>query len=53
MFLFGKLFKYTCWLTTSIFFYHLYLVSHKERPEEGFGASSFFLFYALGAKESY
>ena len=53
MFLFGKFMKYTCWLATSIFFYHLYLVSKTEKPEEGLGASEFFLYYALGAKEGY
>ena len=53
MFLFGKLLKYTCWLGMSIFFYHLYLVTNKEKPEEAFGVSEFFLWYAIGAKEGY
>ena len=40
MFLFGKLLKYTCWLGMSIFFYHLYLVTNKEKPEEAEGKRS-------------
>ena len=39
----GKTFKYTCWAGLSIFFYHLYLVVNRDKPEEGFGANQSFL----------
>ena len=53
MFLFGKMMKYTCWFVASVFFYHLYLVTKTDKPEEGLAASEFFLYYAIGAKEGY
>ena len=46
MFILGKMLKYTCWFMSGVFFYHLYLVTNKEKPEEGLGASDAFLFYA-------
>lgn len=43
MFAIGKTFKYTCWAAFALFFYHMYLVIYKEKPEEGFGANATFL----------
>ena len=43
MFAFGKAFKYTMWATFALFFYHMYLVVYKEKPEEGFAANATFL----------
>ena len=46
MYTFGRLLKYTTWLIGGIFLYHFYLVKKKDVPEEGLGASDFFLYYA-------
>ena len=43
MFLFGKFLKYSIWLASGVFLYHFYLVMNKDKPEEGIGASDFFL----------
>ena len=53
MFILGKIFKYTCWLTGGIFLYHYYLVTNKDKPEAGFGANEMMLYYAYQAKGFY
>ena len=53
MFAMGKAIKYTLWGFTALFFYHLYLVMYKEKPEEGFGANATMLDYAFYAKFGY
>ena len=41
------------WLTSGIFLYHFYLVTNKDKPEEGFGANYDMLYYAYQAKGFY
>ena len=53
MYTFGRLLKYTTWLMGGIFLYHFCLVKKKDVPEEGFGASDFFLYYAYQANGFY
>ena len=53
MFMMGKMLKYTCWLASSCFIYHLYLVFKKDKPEESFGASDKMLYYAYNARDFY
>lgn len=53
MFAFGKAIKYTIWGFTALFFYHLYLVMYKEKPERGFGVNGMILDYAYSAKFAY
>ena len=53
MFILGKIFKYTCWLTGGVFLYHYYLVTNKDKPEEGLGANEMMLYYAYQAKGFY
>ena len=53
MYTFGRIVKYTTWLMAGIFMYHFYLVKKKDVPEEGFGASEFFLNYAYQANGFY
>ena len=43
LFFMGKAAKYTVWTAMVIFFYHYYLVSKKEKPEESFGALAPFI----------
>ena len=43
LYILGKLFKYSVWTYTTIFFYHYYLVKKTAKPEEGFLAIEFFL----------
>ena len=45
MFLIGKALKYTCWFFGGVFLYHVYLVTNKDKPEEGLGATEPFLYY--------
>ena len=53
LFALGKAIKYSLWGFTALFFYHLYLVTKKEKPEEGFGANGLFLEAAWRAKLGY
>ena len=53
MFALGKAIKYSLWGFTALFFYHLYLVTKTEKPEEGFGANGMLLDYAWAAKLGY
>jgi hypothetical protein len=43
MYAIGKAVKYTLWLSFAVFWYHMYLLKKKEKPEEGFLANDFFL----------
>jgi len=53
MFALGKTFKYTVWASMGLFWYHVYLLYNKEKPEEGFGANATFLDAAKFAKFMY
>lgn len=53
MYIFGKMVKYTSWLLGGIFLYHYYLVTKKDKPEEGFGAFEPMLYYAYQANGFY
>ena len=45
--------KYASWLLGGVFLYHVYLVSNKDKPEEGVGANDFLLYYAYQAHGFY
>ena len=53
IFLIRKGLKYTIWMVSAAFLYHFYLVTNKEKPEEGFGAAEPLLTYAYVAKDFY
>merc|ERR1712060_113572 len=50
MYAIGKAFKYTMWAISATFFYHLYLVMSKDKPEEGLGAFEPMLTYGYMAR---
>jgi hypothetical protein len=50
MFLLGKAFKYSFWVTTALFAYHLYQVSYAENPQEKMFINEVLLEYASTAK---
>jgi hypothetical protein len=43
MFALGKAFKYFFWLNCGLISYHFYLVRKKEKPEEQFLSTDFYL----------
>jgi import inner membrane translocase subunit TIM50 len=47
MYFLGKGFKYTVWAASVYFFYHLYVVAKKDRPEEAAGVHKYFLDQAM------
>lgn len=50
MFLLGKAFKYSFWMTTALFTYHLYQVCYAENPQEKMFINEVLLEYASTAK---
>jgi len=53
MFALGKTLKYTIWASMGLFWYHMYLVVKKDKPEEGFLANATFLDAAKFARFMY
>ena len=49
MFTIGRMVKYTLWASFGVFWYHMYLLKKKDKPEEGFLANDFFLIMAKQA----
>jgi hypothetical protein len=53
MFAFGKTLKYTMWAGIVFYFYHLYLVIKKDKPETAPLANDRFLYWAWWTKTAY
>lgn len=53
MFALGKTLKYTIWASTVLYFYHLYCVMRKDKPEEAFGVNEKFLDAAWWTRTAY
>ena len=53
LFALGKAIKYSMWFLTAFFFYHMYLVVYKQKPDEGLAANRMMLDYAWAAKLGY
>jgi len=43
LFTIGRMIKYTLWASFGVFWYHMYLLKKKDKPEEGFLANDIFL----------
>lgn len=53
MFAFGKTLKYTIWASIVYYFYHLYCVIKKDKPETAPGVNERFLYWAWWTKTAY
>mmetsp|Transcript_9901 Transcript_9901/g.12290 ORF Transcript_9901/g.12290 Transcript_9901/m.12290 type:complete len:131 (+) Transcript_9901:630-1022(+) len=53
MFMMGKMFKYTCWFVGSLFLYHYYVVTNKDKPEAAPGVNEQMLIAAYNTRDFY
>jgi hypothetical protein len=49
----GKTFKYSFWMASALFFYHLWAVTYTDEPDKTFGVNEVFLTAAHNAKVTF